>query len=456
MAFLGISEFKHFVGVVEDRFDPEKLGRLRVRVLGVHTSDKNKIATADLPWASVVLPTTSAGISGLGQSPSFIVEGAWVWGYFRDGDKLMQEMVIVGTLPGKPAELGNTDSGFYDPNFRLAARGVKTKISVYPRYADEPDTNRLAVNNPEKEAPSFSNRKRTRITGVPVAAFDGLFNIEETSFIETQQEKDIGLIDVDYTGLERYSGEGGGALLHNDADAIEALLYAPTLNNEEDAFRNLLIRKYNITIDTDIGALTSEIRQRIRGVIANEATDAEKWNQPEITYNAIYPYNHVFESESGHIKEYDDTPLHERIFERHTSGTSYEFTPNGDRVDIIKNNHYTLTSSDNKAYIQGDSDVTIDGRHKVFINKSGMSNNHYDIEVGPNANVNIQVDKGNLNVVTKTGQFNFDVGADWNMNVGGNYNLNVVGNETKTVEGTTTHNTTGSTTIRGSTIDLNP
>ena len=85
-----------------------------------------------------------------------------------------------------------------------------------------------------------------------------------------------------------------------------------------------------------------------------------------------------------------------------------------------------------------------------------MSNNHYDIEVGPNANVNIQVDKGNLNVVTKTGQFNFDVGADWNMNVGGNYNLNVVGNETKTVEGTTTYNTTGSTTIRGSTIDLNP
>ena len=91
MAFLGISEFKHFVGVVEDRHDPEKLGRLRVRCLGIHTSDKNKIASSDLPWASVLLPTTSAGISGLGQSPSFIVEGAWVWGYFRDGNGLMQE-----------------------------------------------------------------------------------------------------------------------------------------------------------------------------------------------------------------------------------------------------------------------------------------------------------------------------------------------------------------------------
>ena len=115
MAFLG-NNFQWFVGVVEDRMDPEHLGRLRVRCLGLHTSNKDAIATADLPWASVSLPTTASGISGLGQSPSFVVEGAWVWGYFRD--ELMQEMVIVGTLPGKPNELGNPDSGFYDPNRR--------------------------------------------------------------------------------------------------------------------------------------------------------------------------------------------------------------------------------------------------------------------------------------------------------------------------------------------------
>ena len=91
-------------------------GRLRVRCLGVHTGDKLALPTADLPWASVTLPTTASGISGLGQSPSFIVEGSWVWGYFRDGSGLMQEMVIVGTLPGMPKELGNTKKGFYDPN----------------------------------------------------------------------------------------------------------------------------------------------------------------------------------------------------------------------------------------------------------------------------------------------------------------------------------------------------
>ena len=380
MAFLGISEFKHFVGVVEDRFDPEKLGRLRVRVLGVHTSNKNKIATADLPWASCVLPTTSAGISGLGQSPSFIVEGAWVWGYFRDGDSLMQEMVIVGTLPGKPAELGNTDSGFYDPNFRLDKDGQPTNISVYPKEMAEPDTNRLAVNNTEKEHTSLTSRKADRL---------------ET----TGEVKLIPTADFDEVGS-------------------------------------------NIA-----------------------ASDTDNWSQPAITYNAVYPYNHVFESESGHIKEYDDSftvdedgirTNHYRIYEQHSSGTSYEIDTAGNRIDLNMASYFNITNADNKHYIKGNSDVTIDGRHKVFINKSGTADNNYDIQVGPNANVNIQVDNGNLNVVTKTGQFNFDVGSDMNVNVGGNYNLNVQGSETKTVEGTTTHNTTGSTTIRGSTIDLNP
>ena len=374
MAFLGISEFKWFVGVVEDRHDPQKLGRLRVRALGIHTSDKSKIATADLPWASVILPSTAAGISGLGQSPSFIVEGAWVWGYFRDGNDLLQEMVVVGTMPGQPSELGKTASGFYDPNSRLDEDGEPTGVSVYPKEKEEPDTNRLAVNDPEKPHSTLTTRKAARVENIPTADFD-------------------------------------------------------------------------------------EISPNIA------ASDTDNWSQPSITYNAVYPYNHVFESEGGHIREYDDSftidedgvrTNHYRIHERHTSGTSYEIDTAGNRIDLNMASYFNITQKDNKHFIKGDSDITIDGRHKVFINKSGIENNNYDIQVGPNANVNIQVDNGNLNVVTKTGQFNFDVGSDMNINVGGNYNLNVQGSETKTVEGTTTHNTTGATTIRGSTIDLNP
>jgi len=112
--FLGRNGFLWFVGVVEDRQDPQKVGRVRVRCLGYHTSDKIKLPTGDLPWSQVVLPITSSGISGLGQAPLGLVEGSWVFGYFRDGEEA-QEPLILGSLPGKPVEISNTEKGFYDP-----------------------------------------------------------------------------------------------------------------------------------------------------------------------------------------------------------------------------------------------------------------------------------------------------------------------------------------------------
>ena len=87
--------------MVEDRFDPEHAGRLRVPCLGHHNPDKNAIATSDLPWSSVIY--SDGGISGLGSSPGLFVEGTWVWGYFRDGLE-KQEPVVLGALPGVPSE----------------------------------------------------------------------------------------------------------------------------------------------------------------------------------------------------------------------------------------------------------------------------------------------------------------------------------------------------------------
>ena len=69
----------------------------------------------------------------------------------------------------------------------------------------------------------------------------------------------------------------------------------------------------------------------------------DTFDQPEIPYNTTYPYNRVFESESGHIMEYDDTPSNERIHQRHKTGTSYEIHPDGTQTEIIKGDHYTLT-----------------------------------------------------------------------------------------------------------------
>ena len=356
--FLGKNGFIWFNGVVEDRNDPQKLGRLRVRCVGIHTDNKDDLPTSDLPWSQLIHPITSSGISGLGHSPGFIVEGTWVFGYFRDG-YAMQEPMVIGTLPGKPVELAETDKGFYDPN------------GVYPKYKDEVDTNRLAVNEEAQPHLGLELRKLTRKTGVPTADFDAV-----------------------------------------------------------------------------------PVEEHISTAIS--ASDSDTWNQPEIPYAAVYPFNHVFESESGHVFEIDDTKDNERLFTSHRTGTSQEIDKDGNQVNIIKGDHYNIVSGKRQAVIEGNADITIGGRHKIYINKDGQTNNHYDIQVGPNASVNIQIDKGDMNVVLKDGKLNTNVAGDYNMKIGGNMNLDVRGNKTETVSGSKTSNTTGNVIHRGARIDLNP
>ena len=94
--------FIWWIGVVEDRMDPEKAGRVRVRIYGYHTDDKTLLPTIDLPWAVPIQPITSAAISGIGSSPIGPVEGTWVIGFFLDGAD-MQQPAIFGTIATKVA-----------------------------------------------------------------------------------------------------------------------------------------------------------------------------------------------------------------------------------------------------------------------------------------------------------------------------------------------------------------
>ena len=164
--FMGKNGFQWFVGVVEDRKDPQTLGRLKVRCLGYHTEGLDKLPTADLPWAHVMNPITSATVSGIGQSPLGAVEGTWVVGFFQDGGDA-QQPIIIGTLPGKPTELPDTESklGFQD-----AVNGA------YPKYKDETDVNRLSVNDKDLPHSTLTIRKADVDRSVGTAQIDGIFN----------------------------------------------------------------------------------------------------------------------------------------------------------------------------------------------------------------------------------------------------------------------------------------
>ena len=144
--FMGQDGFNWFVGVVEDRADPEKAGRVRVRCLGYHSAKTEDIPMEDLPWASVMMPVTAGANSGIGVSPHFLIEGTWVVGFFRDPAK--QEPVIIGAIPGKnttkpsdktiasSSEVGgySLGGGFKDPNEKYPTSA----------YVGKTDTNFLA------------------------------------------------------------------------------------------------------------------------------------------------------------------------------------------------------------------------------------------------------------------------------------------------------------------------
>lgn len=91
--FAGLNGFVWFTGVVEDRQDPLKLGRVRVRIIGWHDFDENMIPTDSLPWAQIL--HTAVGP----RTFTSIKEGEWVTGYFLDGTNA-QEPVIMGVYPG--------------------------------------------------------------------------------------------------------------------------------------------------------------------------------------------------------------------------------------------------------------------------------------------------------------------------------------------------------------------
>lgn len=89
-----------FIGVCEQHEgDPLDLGRIKVRVFGLHSGNEVDISVNDLPWSPVVVPVTQPGTAGLAQ-PFGIQAGARVYGIFLDG-KLSQQPLILGSIPSE-------------------------------------------------------------------------------------------------------------------------------------------------------------------------------------------------------------------------------------------------------------------------------------------------------------------------------------------------------------------
>lgn len=149
--FIG-QQFYWFMGVVEDRDDPEEMNRVRVRCFGYHTSDAGLLTTESLPWATVLMPSTSSGTSGIGASPHGLMNGSWVVGFFRDGSSA-QDPIVMGSVASLASEAVSPTLGFNDPG------------EEYPKseYVTISDVNKSARKDYYKKTDVYNNKDTTRI-----------------------------------------------------------------------------------------------------------------------------------------------------------------------------------------------------------------------------------------------------------------------------------------------------
>ena len=510
-----------YTGCVENRYDPLKLGRCQVRVVGLHTHDKTQLKTADLPWAYPMQPLTSAAISGVGHSPLGPVEGTWVVIMFRDDDE--QQPIILGTIGGIPQKQDaidqdqdsmllkedgylpggdqqvvqdNTGENVSNTNAEPIPEdtGLKTASSLSPSQ----DAINLIKKFEGKRLTSYQDSVgiwtigygTTRINGIPVqpgqtisdaqaeeylmehvktqvaptvqnvkapitqSMFDAMccltYNIGNgafgkstlkqnvtvtkyldaaTNFLDWNKaggqvlnglttrriaEKDLFLKD----GIPNVAGDLTPTKSATPVGTVAPATSAPSTGLSNPSAMVLGFNdpnsKYPLYLnepDTNKLARHEDIKKTVvyKKELAREkqveTAAGKKWDQAKVPYNAEYPFNHVYMTESGHIMEFDDTQNKERIHLYHKSGTFMEIDANGTKVNRIIGDNYEILERDGHVYIKGAMDVTIDGDHNVKIN------NALNVDVSGKTTINVFNDA----IMNISGSYDLSVKEDLNI-----------------------------------------
>lgn len=156
------------------------------------------------------------------------------------------------------------------------------------------------------------------------------------------------------------------------------------------------------------------------------------WDVDDVV-NPVYPMNHSYHSESGHVKEIDDTPYYGRLMEMHRSGTYTEINNAGDKTTTIVGDNYVVVLGNDNIYIKGSANITVDGDLRQLIK------GNYHIEVEGNKTEYI---KGTRQ--SKIGQSeHIEIGQDYASNIindrisriGGNTTIIRDGNKDETIAG---------------------
>ena len=592
---------KLYEGCVENRNDPLKLGRCQVRIVGLHTHDKNILPTKDLPWAYPLQPLTSAAISGIGHSPVGPVEGTWVIITFRDSDEQMP--VMMGTIGGipqsQPVTFDNDDDSPILKSESGSLEYVPTAEDQTPQVAENVPTVKETVQNssvcpdlsvipvePPPDIKSNRSQAKTNIKLIIEACCKEGFTKEQTcsllaliggesEFIpksELYEYKDANYLmsifpsafNGDLELAKQYSawksknkgtreewfefiygvdkkkgrelgntavGDGGkyygrgllqitgkynynlysqqigkdllnnpellnsdinvsiqvaikffldkvkapstsahpgyfnaaknavnrydnpekkvsyyeyfygqstpesipdktteakppetAAAIQNNGNVTPSPSLAPSLGfkdpNDKYPLKDLIFEQDTNRLARGVSQGTIvEKKQSQRALNIPKAFGKGSYNEPYPPFAARYPFNHVFESESGHVQEFDDTPGFERVHFYHRKGTFTEVDANGSEVHHIVGDGYHIIDRNGSLYIRGECNITVDGNTNIFAR----------------SDANVEV----------SGDANMKVGGDFNIGVAENMNIAVGGNLSMYAKGTMNFNSIG-------------
>ena len=312
--FFGSNIFWWF-GIVEDNDDSTaddklKLGRCRVRIMGLHSAilkeDDNSgegIAVDQLHWAYPIVPVTSASMNGIGQSPLGMVKGSVVFGFSFDG-LASQDLYMMGSMGGVPQKpkLNPDTEGFTDPT------------GEFPRddFLGEEDTNRLARADNDVKDETIINTRRKQLVKVDIA--------------------------------------GGG-----------------------------------------------------------------NWEEPESSYEAVYPFNKVRETQAGHVEEYDDTEGAVRYHRWHPSGSYVEIDNDGNQIRKITGNSFEIIIGDSNLYVHGDINITVDGDANLLIKGDAIT--EVDGSSTIKAKKDLHLEAENILLVAKK-KVDINAGTDFDLSTG--------------------------------------
>ena len=380
-----------FFGVVEDRNDPIKLGRVRVRCHTWHTEDRTLLPTASLPWAQCIQPVTSAATSGIGRSPTGLVEGSWVFGFFMDGQSAQKPM-IMGSLAGIPTE---------EPDFTKGFNGL------FPDILGEPDIPRHARGETESNLIANDGVLPTKLVNR---------KLRDRQYESKIQSKTNDVFEAVAPTVQGIDDKGG----------TDYLADSPKWNEPNPRYGGE-------TAGTNLAAAESQypwnhVHASESGHVfeIDDTSGAERIHQYHRTGTFVEIQPNGTRSTKVVGKDYEIVISDKKVFIQGNMTVSID----GDAKMLVKGNHYTEVAGDQYVTVYGDRITKIQGS---------------DIkEVVTDQNVNIQgvnsLRVGANNSVLIQGNHSENIQGKFDALTVGNYTTKVNGNSDEVVKGI--HNST--------------